>query len=214
MDGMDLADDAQRARWRLQLGSPFRDRPVVTGLLPLAAFTSWIDLLEEVGARRPLIIATGRGAGAGPTGAQAEIVLIDAGRYASMTEELRDSDRLARELPEQARAALEAYDPTGEAVWLLGPFVNDDPVLGRPVFGGRPASWLALEDKLLAEGVWRSVDAPHAPAHVVAVDAADVGGPRCRLRRARPRPWRRLGRRRPRRFQRRRRLHPLGGDRR
>jgi len=180
----------------------------------LAAFTSWIDLLEEVGARRPLIVATGRGAGAGPTGAHAEIVLIDAGRYASMTEELRDSDRLARELPEHARAAVEAYDPTGEAVWLLGPFVSDDPLLGRPVFGGRPASWLALEDKLLAEGVWRSIGAPPCTGARRRGQRGRRRGPRCRLRRARPRPWRRLGRRRPRRVQRRRRLHALGGDRR
>ncbi|MGI8900109.1 MAG: hypothetical protein ACR2HA_04120 [Nocardioides sp.] len=59
---MDLADDAQRAWWQRQLDNPFRDRPVVTGLLPLAAFTPW-DLLDNVGARRPLVIATGLGTG-------------------------------------------------------------------------------------------------------------------------------------------------------
>ncbi|MBA2465100.1 MAG: hypothetical protein H0V42_09025 [Nocardioidaceae bacterium] len=60
---MDLADDAQRPRWQRQLDNLFRDRWVVTGMLPLAAFTAWTDLLEEVDARRPLVIATGLGAG-------------------------------------------------------------------------------------------------------------------------------------------------------
>ena len=106
-----------------------------------------------------------------PIDEQAQTFVLEPGSYASMTEELRDHDRVVRDLPEPARAAVAAYDPTGEAVWLLGPFVVDEPLLGRPVYGGRPAAWLALEDKLLAEGLWRAVGAAHAPAAVVPVTA-------------------------------------------
>jgi hypothetical protein len=53
-----------------------------------------------------------------------------------------------------------------------GAFVVNEPVLGRPVLGGRPASWLALEDKLLAEQVWEAVDARHVAARVVPVEPA------------------------------------------
>lgn len=98
--------------------------------------------------------------------------MLERADYPTMTEELRDQDRLARHLPDEAPAAVEAYDPNGEAVRLLGPFVVNEPVLGRPVCGGRLAAWLALEDKLLAEDVWRAVDAPHVGADVVPVDAA------------------------------------------
>ncbi len=178
---MDLTDDDQRARWRAHLEEPFRDRPVITGLLPLAAFTSWVELLRRAGARRPLVLASGRGAGRGPADDDAQVVLMDRRDYATMTEELRDQDRLARNLPDGARAAVDAYDPDGEAVWLLGPFVVNEPVLGRPVYGGRPAAWLALEDKLLAESVWQAVDAPHATAAVVPVDAGALDDASTRL---------------------------------
>lgn len=178
---MDLTDDDQRARWRAHLEEPFRDRPVITGLLPLAAFTPWVELLRRAGARRPLVLAAGRGAGPGPADEDAQVVLMERRDYPTMTEELRDQDRLARNLPDDARAAVDAYDPDGEAVWLLGPFVVNEPVLGRPVYGGRPAAWLALEDKLLAEDVWQAVGAPHATAAVVPVDGADLTAASARL---------------------------------
>ncbi len=172
MDLGDLGDDRQRATWRAHLGSMFRGRKVVTGLLPLAAAVRTVRLLDEVGAQRPLVVATGLGAGPVPDASQADVVVLDPGHYESMTEELRDRPRFAANLPDEALAAIGRYDPDGEAVWLLDPFVPDAPLLGRPVLGGRPAAWLALEDKLLAEDVWRSVGATHAPAHVVTVDAA------------------------------------------
>ena len=71
---------------------------------------------------------------------------------ASVTEELRAHDRLARRLPAHAVAAVEAFDPDRAGIWFTSPFVTtDEPILGRPVTGGRPASFLALEDKMLAD---------------------------------------------------------------
>lgn len=168
---MDLGDDRQRAEWRRHLGAVFRDRKVITGPAPLAAFPSSLSLLRECAAQRPLVIATGRGAGPVPNDDEAEIVLLDQLRFPSMTEELRRSDRLARDLPPEALAAVAAYDPDRSAVWLHGPFVRNDPIDGRAVYGGRPDAWLALEDKLLAEDLWSAAGAPHAPAQVVPVEA-------------------------------------------
>ena len=171
---MDLADEERRAAWKADLGAVFRDRKVITGLIPLAGLTSWVGLLRAAGARRPLLLATSVGAGPVPTTDDADIHLMDAPRYPSMTEELRRSDHLARHLPEAAAAAVHAYDPEGEAVWLHGPFVVDEPIDGRPVLGGRPAAWLALEDKLIVDEIWAAVGAPHVAARVVAVDAAGL----------------------------------------
>ncbi|QNN53113.1 hypothetical protein [Nocardioides mesophilus] len=171
---MNPADETERSAWRARLGAVFTGRKVITGLLPLAGLPSWVRLLDEAGAQRPLLLGTGRGAGPVPTEEDAEIVLLDPGHHESMTAELRAQDALARQLPAEVVAAIERYDPDGEAVWLLGPFVVNEPVLGRPVYGGRPADWLALEDKLLAEGIWRAVGAPHAPARVVPVDAVPL----------------------------------------
>ncbi len=38
------------------------------------------------------------------------------------------------------------------------------------MYGGRPAAWSALEDKLVAEEIWDAIDAPRAPSLVVEVD--------------------------------------------
>ena len=168
---MDLGDERQRAEWQARLGSMFRDRKVITGLLPLAAMTPWVALLREAGARRPLVLATGTGAGPVPTAEEAEVHLLDTDHHGSMTEELRAVDHLARHLPAPAAAAVAGYDPEHTGCWLVGPFVANDPIDDRPVVGGRPPAWLALEDKLLAEGIWSAVGAPHAEARVLPVDA-------------------------------------------
>ena len=169
---MDLGDDEQRAAWRDHLAATVRDRKVIAALAPLAAMTGWVDLLRDAGAQRPLLVATGIGAGPVPGEQDADIVVVDVPAYASMTEQLRADDALARNLPPEVRAAVRAYDPAGEAVWLVGPFVHTEPIDGRPVLGGRPAAWYALEDKLLAEDIWASVGAAHASARVVPVDPA------------------------------------------
>jgi len=82
---------------------------------------------------------------------------------------------MARELPPGAVADIEAFDPAHEGVWWAGPFVtNDEPNLGRPVLGGRPQSFVHLEDKLLAEEIWVAAGVHAAPHRVVPVVDADL----------------------------------------
>ena len=103
----------------------------------------------------------------------------------SVTEELRTHDRLAHELPRHAVAAVELFDPECAGIWHTSAFVTDDePILGRPVTGGRPASFLALEDKMLADAIWAAADVPSAPFRIVPIDqdalaeaTAQVAGP-------------------------------------
>jgi hypothetical protein len=88
-----------------------------------------------------------------------------------VTEEFRMLDRLARDLPPGAVAAIEAFDPERRGLWWCGPFVtSDEPILGRPVRGGRPRAFLALEDKLLAEEVWRAAGVTATPSAIVPVE--------------------------------------------
>ena len=52
-----------------------------------------------------------------------------------------------------------------------GPFVTtDEPILGRPVVSGRPAAFVALEDKLLADDIWDAAGVARAPYDVVPVE--------------------------------------------
>ena len=81
-----------------------------------------------------------------------------------MTEELRVLDHLARHLPAHAVAAIEAFDPERRGAWVGSPFVTtDEPILGRPVVRGRPAAFLALEDKMLADEIWDAAGVRAAP---------------------------------------------------
>ena len=61
---------------------------------------------------------------------------------------------------------------TARALWHASQFVTDDePILGRRIVNGRPAAFMALEDKLLAEEIWAAAGVPTAPYEIVPVDA-------------------------------------------
>jgi hypothetical protein len=170
---MDLRDDGTRDRWRGRLGELFAQRKVICGVAPLGAMTSLVALLARSGARKPMVVHCGQGAGAVPTEDDVHLVRVDLPGYPTMTEELRDHDRVLRALPPPVRRALDDYDPAHEAVWCVGPFTDPEPVDGRTVVGGRPPAWAALEDKIVADGLWDAVGFPRSERRVVEVSSPD-----------------------------------------
>ena len=172
MSPSDLSDPDARAAWRHHLGGLLRGRRVICAIAPLAAYVDWVALLETAAAHRPLLVASGVGAGPVPRPEQADVVLLDVPESTSPTEELRRLDGILRALPDALVRAVEAYDPDGTAVWLANPFVTTAPVLGREVIGGRPERWFALEDKLVVDDLWDSVGVPRAASRAVPVDLA------------------------------------------
>ena len=171
---MDLHRDDERTAWREHLGGLLRERRVVCGIAPLAAFTDWVHLLRAAGARRPLLVASAVGAGAVPGADEAEVVFVDVPRRATMTEDLRLQDAIAHRLPDEVRRRVDEYDPGREAVWLVGPFIGTAPIDRRPVLTGRPDAWVALEDKLVADQVWDAVGARRAPSLVAPVELGEL----------------------------------------
>src|SRR3954451_12384734 len=161
---MDLDDTRQREELRHHLAGLLRGRKVICGIGPLAGYTGTVELLREVGALRPLLIASGAGAGPIPDPGAAEVVFLDVPASPSITEDLRRLDHLVRHLPPSVADAVEGYDVDREAVWLAGPFVDTAPVLGRAVVGGRPRAWAALEDKLVGDEIWDAVGAARPPS--------------------------------------------------
>jgi hypothetical protein len=169
---LDLADGEVRAGVTARLGGLYAGRPVIVAAGVLAAVTDQVSWLRALGCR-VLVVCTTRGAGEVPDPDEAEVLEIRAPSTASVTQGLRTHDRLFRSLPPAAVAAVDAFDPERRGVWLASPFVtNDEPIAGRPVTAGRPAAFLALEDKLLAEDVWRAAGVPAAPSRIVPVDRA------------------------------------------
>jgi hypothetical protein len=186
---MNLADPEERARFRARLGEVFAGRKVICGVAPLAAMSEWVALLRSVGAQRPLLLATGRGAGPVPAEDEAGVVMLPTPPSSTMTDELRGHDALVRNLPAHVTAAVEEYDGRGEALWLTGPFIVNNPVLGRPVVGGRPASWAALEDKLVVDEIWDAVGVPRAEHASVSVADGELGRAAARLDRGHGTVW-------------------------
>ena len=168
---MDLSDETARAAVTARLGQVYAGRPVILGPGILAGYTALVARYRELGCT-VLVVSTGRGAGPVPDD-DCTVVEIELPPTASMTEELRLLDRVARSLPPHAVSAIEAFDPEQRGIWDTSPFVtSDEPLLGRPVTGGRPASYLALEDKMLADQIWAAADVPCAPYRIVETDAA------------------------------------------
>jgi hypothetical protein len=178
---VDLTDDDARAAVTRRLSELYAGRPVILAFGVLAVATAVVPWLRGLGCR-VMVVCTTTGAGPLPDD-DTVVVKIPAPAAATPTEELRTHDRLYRTLPAEAVAAVEAFDPEGDALWIGTPFVtSDEPILGRAVTGGRPAAFLALEDKLLAEEIWAGAGVPAAPSRVVPVDrdalaaaARDVG---------------------------------------
>ncbi|MEJ7793936.1 MAG: hypothetical protein WKF50_00145 [Nocardioides sp.] len=169
---VDLADHDVRGVVAARLGAPLAGRPVILGPGVLAGFTRPVRWLGALGCP-VLVLATARGAGPVPEPDEYTLTRIAQPATASITDEFRLLDRMVRELPPGAVADVEAFDPDRQGVWWAGPFVaSDEPILGRPVLGGRTRAFIDLEDKLLAEKIWVAAGVPAAPHRVVPVEAA------------------------------------------
>jgi hypothetical protein len=169
----DLRDPEVRASVTDRLGELWAGRPVVIGPFVLAGATPYVGWFRELGCP-VLVVATTRGAGAVPGEDDCEVVTVAPPATASLTDELRTHDRLAHHLPAETREAIDAFDPERRGTWYTTPFVTtDEPIDGRPVTGGRPASFLRLEDKMVADAIWRAADVEHAPYRLV--ELADAG---------------------------------------
>ncbi|UPK73373.1 hypothetical protein MU582_13095 [Nocardioidaceae bacterium SCSIO 66511] len=164
-------DDTEWTRW---LTEPFRGRKVILGYRLVAASNHQIETLRTFGAQRPLLVSIGRGTGPVPPPDTHDLVEVAGPRPPTMTEEVRQNTALASDPPPEVRAAVESYDPDGEAIWWLTPYASNADCLGRPVLGGRPASWAALEDKTLDADLWREAGVAHSPSRSVRPEAADL----------------------------------------
>ena len=171
---MDLNDDETRAGVIARLSGLYAGRPVIIGPGMLAAYAPFVDGFAALGC--PVLVVSDRTRrGPVPDESACTVVEIELPPTASMTEEVRLLDRVARTLPPPVVAAIEAFDPERRAVWHTPPFVTtDEPLLGRQVTGGRPASYLALEDKMLADQIWEAAGVTAAPYRIV---EPSTGGP-------------------------------------
>jgi hypothetical protein len=75
-------------------------------------------------------------------------------------------------------AAVDAFDPEGEAMVLPTGFSREQELVGRPLYGGRPAEWGALEDKMILDELADAAGITRAPSEIVAVADASAAAQR------------------------------------
>lgn len=127
--------------------------------------------LMGMGAARPFLLASNRGDGrtSALDGCSLDVCKLD------IPTAMHEYERLLADPPPTARSALAAYDPDRTAEALGTIILSYLPeVAGRRRYAVRPASWIALEDKLAAEAFWDRAGIPHAPSLTVGLDAPDL----------------------------------------
>jgi hypothetical protein len=143
-------------------------RPVVLSGGPVAALARSVPEVTELTGQRPFLLAHGLGTGSLPAPEEAVVHLLPAENAASLVRAVHQQLQMLADLPADAGAALDAWDPERRAVVLASPFFTGRQIGGRTVIGGRRPEWAALEDKTIADALWDTVGVQRAPARVVA----------------------------------------------
>lgn len=157
------------AYWRELIKPVVEGRKVVLTCNPVNAQAATVNDMRELGVTDVFVLGDGMGTGAPP---DCEWFALEASGN-SIMEALRAGQEILRELPPDAVAALDRYDPDREAL-VVGSFLNEVPeVAGRACLSWRRPAWLALEDKTVADRLWDAIGVPRAPSRVVDVAALD-----------------------------------------
>lgn len=174
--------------WASLLRQVVSDRPwlVAEGVLPPSARAA--ARLRELGASRCFVVASARGTGPAPEPAVAEYAVL--GVVAdSIMGGIRAGEAALANLPEDVRRRIDAFDPEGRARVIAALFSNGRPVAGRAVYGARPESWQALEDKTLIDAAWDRWGVPRAPCEVVPATRSALEAAAARLDRGAGTVW-------------------------
>jgi hypothetical protein len=148
-------------------------RAVILGGGQLAPSTRRVHALNDLGAARCFVVATGVGTGPLPDPADAEWIVVDV-EASDMISEIRAVEAIVTDPPADVVAALERFDPDRDAVVLLASVGSSSMLGDRPGFGARPASWVALEDKTVCDAMFDTAGVARPPSRVVASSFATL----------------------------------------
>ena len=140
-----------------------------------ASATSLVEQLEEWGSGPVMIVASIEGVG--------ELPAVDRIHYTRATGDtvmagIRAFIESIEDPSAELMAAVNAFDPDGEAMVLPTSFSRASTLLDRPLYGGRPAEWGALEDKMLIDELADAAGITRAPSEIVAVAAGPAAAGR------------------------------------
>lgn len=157
-----------------KLGGVFGGKRWIVATDVLAAARGTVEWLDRFGAEAVLCVAAAPGVGPKPSKRIAPEPIVFDIEGEDMMSSIRQSAELLANLPVDACAKINAFDPVGTAK-VIGTIYDDGSVVGgRRKFGARPRSWQALEDKTTVDMLWDSIRVPRCPSRIVLADDFDA----------------------------------------
>src|SRR6266498_1384076 len=138
---------------------------ILTGA-PLAMLRGTSRMVRSLGAARPFLLAAGVGTGPLPSEEEGDRHVLQL-TAPDIVSETRTIMSLLANLPAEALAALDRYDPDHEALVLSPPANELRSIAGRRVYAPRRPSWRRLEDKTLIDELWDAHGIRRPPSEVV-----------------------------------------------
>ena len=134
-----------------------------------AAATGTVEQLRKWESGPIMIVTAAEGVGELPT---ADVIRYTRARGDTTMTGVRAALRAIEQPSDEVLASVEAFDPDHDAMVLGGGFSRSSVLAGRPVYGARPATWGALEDKMIVDRLWDDAGVQRAPSAVVPVEDA------------------------------------------
>src|SRR4051812_47995661 len=163
---MDALHDLVRA----QLRSVFAGRSVIIAGGMAVGAVKPVEHLRRFGATRFLVIASGAGTGLIPQGRDVEVVVRNVPPSDDFVASIRADERAVARPARAVPDAVARFDPHGDAVVIVPPFLDVRTFGDRSTFGARRSEWVAIEDKTIADDWFDAIDVPRPPALVVPAD--------------------------------------------
>ncbi len=149
----------------------FRDRKWIFVADDAAAATRPVAALRAHHPEAIMVVAAMEGAGDLPT---ADRIAYTRTTGRTIMEGFRSfHDSVVHPSP-RLKAAVDAFDPHGEARVLDMAFSRSPTLAGRRIYGWRRAEWTALEDKTLVDRLWDDAGVHRAPSAIVDVASAQT----------------------------------------
>ncbi len=164
---------ADAAYYRELLSRRLRGRKVIIAFGQVAMLRDRVATLRELGAADVFALAEGIGVGElDPADADFPWRAVGPAHTDTIMDSIRGFDRALADLPADAVAALDAFDPDRSALVLRSLWWAEAEVAGRTVWGPRQPAWVRLEEKTTIDPLWDRAGVARAPSQVVAADRA------------------------------------------
>lgn len=161
--------------WNETLTPIFKGRNVIIAGEALASMLPRARMARKLGAKSTFMLATaGAGTGELPGEDDGQWITLNLPASENLTQAIEQGNRALENLPKEAIAAIEAFDPDKEAL-VVGNFLHEPAfVADRPSLAYRRPEWLALDDKTVIDELWDEIGIAREPSKVVEIDEQKI----------------------------------------